>query len=238
MIIDCVADLHGYYPELEGGDLLIVAGDLTARHAKKEFTEFGEWYHAQDYKKKILVAGNHDVLIETGDYYFNHDWMGYLCDSGTEFEFEQEIEEEHKFKGPISYKVKRKLKIWGSPWSLWFDGINPACKAFTGSEKDLEKKYALIPDDIDILITHSPPYGILDGIPLEDGTLFHVGSKSLENRVFFMTSLQLHIFGHIHENGGRIIERTSDCSCNHISINASIVNENYEHVNKPIRIEI
>jgi len=28
MIIDCISDLHGYYPELEGGDLLIIAGDL------------------------------------------------------------------------------------------------------------------------------------------------------------------------------------------------------------------
>ncbi len=34
MIIDCISDLHGYYPKLEGGDLLIVAGDLTARVGK------------------------------------------------------------------------------------------------------------------------------------------------------------------------------------------------------------
>jgi len=31
MEITCVSDLHGYYPELPGGDLLIVAGDLIAR---------------------------------------------------------------------------------------------------------------------------------------------------------------------------------------------------------------
>lgn len=31
MIIDCIGCLHDHYPELEGGDLLIVTGDLTAR---------------------------------------------------------------------------------------------------------------------------------------------------------------------------------------------------------------
>lgn len=36
MIIDCISDLHGYYPELGGGDLLIVAGDLTARDTPEE----------------------------------------------------------------------------------------------------------------------------------------------------------------------------------------------------------
>lgn len=36
MIIDCISDLHGQYPQLEGGDLLIVAGDLTARDKPKD----------------------------------------------------------------------------------------------------------------------------------------------------------------------------------------------------------
>lgn len=30
MIIDFISDTHGHYPELEGGDLLIVAGNPTA----------------------------------------------------------------------------------------------------------------------------------------------------------------------------------------------------------------
>jgi Icc-related predicted phosphoesterase len=39
MIIDCISDLHGAQPKLEGGDLLIVAGDLTARDTEQQATK-------------------------------------------------------------------------------------------------------------------------------------------------------------------------------------------------------
>ncbi len=35
MIIDCISDLHGFKPNLNGGDLLIIGGDLTARDNTK-----------------------------------------------------------------------------------------------------------------------------------------------------------------------------------------------------------
>lgn len=40
MIIDCISDLHGYFPKLQGGDLLLIAGDLTARDEPYQFEEF------------------------------------------------------------------------------------------------------------------------------------------------------------------------------------------------------
>ena len=219
MIIDCISDLHGHHPELEGGDLLIVAGDLTASDKAYQYFEFREWLLKQQYNIKIFISGNHDCLIEMGRFYFSNEWIGadYLCDSGTEFEG---------------------LKIWGSPWTKTFKGMNPHCKAFTcDTEEQLAEKWKLIPDDIDILVTHSPPYGILDGIPnMYDGTYFHAGSKSLDKRIFYSTSLQLHVFGHIHENGGKIIERTQNVCDKHMSVNASYVNEHYKPVNKPIRV--
>ncbi len=215
VIIDCVSDLHGYYPKLEGGDLLIVAGDLTAKHTEKEWHEFSTWMNDQKYEKIIFIAGNHDTMIEKWDHEQDaegykgpvsdpNDRIEYLCDSGTEFEG---------------------LKIWGSPWSPWFSGINPKCTAFTGNEEDLSKAYEKIPSDTDILITHTPPYGILD--KCKKG---HVGSESLRNQMFRIKP-KLLIFGHIHECGGTKIDLVST-----ICVNASIVNERYEHVNKPIQV--
>lgn len=213
MIIDCISDLHGEYPELEGGDLLIIAGDLTASDKPIQYECFFDWLGKQQYKKKIFISGNHDNQAMS-----QFDWgenVEYLYDSGTQFEG---------------------LKIWGSPWSLWFYGINPHCKAFTATDRQLNKEYELIPDDTGILITHSPPYGIFDKIQrnpwrhdLDDD--LHVGSVSLRNHVMMRVKPKLHVFGHIHEGGGNILDTNVTKF-----INCSYMNEDYEPVNKPIRI--
>lgn len=98
MIIDCVSDLHGFYPELPGGDLLIVAGDLTSSDCLYEYDKFHDWALTQDYKNVIVIGGNHDHFLQKNPYYFpiDDDGFHYLCDSSTEFEG---------------------LKIWGSPWT-------------------------------------------------------------------------------------------------------------------------
>lgn len=215
MKIDCISDLHGHYPKLEGGDLLIVAGDLTASDRPSEYLLFAQWIAKQNYKHRVFIAGNHDNklknLIE-----MKLVVADYLCDSGIEFEG---------------------LKIWGTPWTKTFPGMNPHCKVFTcHTEEELMDKWELIPKDTDILITHSPPYGIFDGIQIEDGSLFHTGSVRLRNIVLSkerMPKLKLHCFGHIHEWGGHNFS-SIDCEF----VNASHVNEKYKPVNKPITIII
>lgn len=228
MIIDCVSDLHGNYPALEGGDLLIVAGDLTATDGVDEYLNFYEWLDEQEYKKKVVVAGNHDSELAKPEYEGRNDRFHpalYLCDSGTEFEW---FETEDTKWGARHLDGCRhlKLKIWGSPWTKRFPGMNPKCMAFTvETEEELAEKWAMIPEDVDILVTHCPP--ALRG--LDAG----FGSASLNNTVSLRpTNLKLHVFGHIHEGYG---ERY----CKPVRyINASHVNEYYEPVNKPIRIEL
>lgn len=213
MIIDCVADLHGHYPKLEGADLLIVAGDLTARDTYLEYEDFFEWLEKQDYKKKVLIAGNHDNNLQLViDEQVCEDEVTYLCDSGTEFEG---------------------LKIWGSPWTKTFRGMNPKCKAFTvDTEDELMDRLEKIPHDTDILITHSPAYSILDKV--ESG--FCVGSPYLYNWFKYCGRPKLHVFGHIHEAYGQE-ERFPGYNDTMVkSVNCSHVNERYQPVNKPVRI--
>ncbi len=233
LIIDCISDLHGFYPELDGGDLLLIAGDYTNSDKIKDWDEFFRWLKVQKYRKKILVAGNHDNLMHKSfpktkeefdtcselQYIFqdSKEDYEYLCDSGTEFEG---------------------LKIWGSPWTKTFERMNPKCKAFTcDTEDQLAEKWALIPDDTDVLITHIPPFGIFDGVGTNpyDNTEYRTGSLSLINNVIDVVRPKLHVFGHIHEHGGKQL-LYKHRGLNTLCVNASYVNERYQPVNKPVRV--
>ncbi len=211
MEVTCISDLHGDMPSLKGGDLLIIAGDLTARDRLKQYQLFSEWLLDQEYSRKIIVAGNHDVLLQKCSLidlpYLDAE---YLCDSGTEFEG---------------------LKIWGTPWTPYFDGVNPSCAAFMiRSEYVLKDKFDLIPEDTDILVTHGPCYGRLDFTQWGD----NAGSVSLRSRVDYLRTKQLkyHIHGHIHEAYGLHEEGGLK------TLNVARMDRAYNPKNKIVNIEI
>jgi 3',5'-cyclic AMP phosphodiesterase CpdA len=239
MVIDCISDLHGYLPKLDGGDLLIVAGDLTARDLPEEVDAFYLWLEAQDYKKKIFIAGNHDNSLEDIEPYKSQidARIEYLCDSGAEFVYYPPLD----LDKPVGFR--QKLKIWGSPWTRSFKGECPDCLAFTKStEAELAEKWALIPGDTDILVTHSPPYGIMDEVKDHwAGKIENVGNKSLAAAIWRVKP-KLCIFGHIHEGYGKLKQDYGDHGAKHSTsithVNASYVDEHYHPVNQPIRIEI
>lgn len=224
MDITCVSDLHGNLPDLEGGDLLILAGDYTSNDRIPGWHKFFDWLDRQNYRKKVVIAGNHDNFCKnwavsgtfTSDEYDQmypgeKPTLDYLCDSGIEFEG---------------------LKIWGSPWTSRFDGINPKCCAFTGAnDEEIAPKFDLIPSDVDILITHSPPFTIRD--LLDDGK--QVGSPSLMAAHLQRLRPKLWVFGHIHEGYGQDGPYQWN---NTIYLNASHVNERYQPVNKPFRVMV
>ena len=97
----------------------------------------------------------------------------------------------------------------------------------------MKKKWEQIPKDTDILLTHTPPYGILDNVLRANGDLGeNVGCPHLRDKVKEI-QVRLHVFGHIHANGQQVY---TDYKTNYI--NASLMNEAYELENKPIILEI
>lgn len=221
LIIDCISDLHGHYPKLSGGDILIIAGDLTCNDKPTQYLKFWNWLGEQNYKKIIYIGGNHDNYLQQCSSIVNEVCSNaqYLCDSGTEFEG---------------------LKIWGMPWSILFKGQNPNCCAFTvNNEDELSDKMESIPHNIDILITHEAPYSIRDMIRDQIyPDVRHVGSRYLYNWFKYVQRPYLHVFGHIHEGYGIEKEFISWDNKDVISVNASHVNAWYNPVNQPIRIEL
>lgn len=57
-------------------------------------------------------------------------------------------------------------------------------------------KESMIPDDVDVLITHEPPVMILD-----ESDCTHWGNALLRARVF-QVKPKLHLFGHVHKANG------------------------------------
>ena len=88
------------------------------------------------------------------------------------------------------------------------------------------KNISMIPSDTDVLITHSPAYGILD---FDDGIYY--GDEQLLSKV---TEIQprLHLFGHIHAQHGILTEHGITFS------NGAIMNADYTTLNLPNVLEI
>jgi len=239
LAITAISDLHGHHPrDLLGGDLLIICGDITASDKLVQWHKFYEWLRNQQYRKKVLIGGNHDRFLsqfassqETRELF---EMFGNDPDLQPDDDFEYLLDSGCEFEG---------LKIWGSPWSLSFEGINPHCRAFTGTDGDLRGKFDLIPDDVDILISLAPPFGTLD-VNKWGG---RCGSKALADRILDLKKLRLHFFGHIHESYGSCHAYYSTPDARnldeftpggHLSVNCSIMNANYSPVNGPFNIEI
>jgi Icc-related predicted phosphoesterase len=170
--IVCISDTHELHRELElpDGDILIHAGDFTMfSKSAAAIRDFNDWLGELPHPHKIVIPGNHEFFLEADSSKRNLiSNATLLIDEGTEI---------------------MGLKIWGSPITPLYGG------AFgRSSPVDRVRLYATIPDDVDILVTHGPPYGVLDTAP---GSAYHAGCPEL---LAAATRLKprLHVFGHIH----------------------------------------
>lgn len=177
MRIVCISDTHNLHGSIvvPDGDLLIHAGDLSGRGTMPEILAVNRWLGSLPHKHKVIIAGNHDFGFEREPALFRS-----LITNAHYLQHEAiEIEG---------------LKIFGSPYTPWFHNWafniqNPA---------EMERLWAHIPDDTDVLITHGPPEGVLD---MTDGGM-GAGCGPLMRRIEQIQP-RLHVFGHIHEAAGR-----------------------------------
>ena len=171
----------------------------------EDFAQF--LFEQKMFRHKIVVAGNHDFCFEDkrraqAEKLFQERGIVYLCDTGVEIEG---------------------FKFWGSPVQPWFMDW-----AFNMEEGEpLKRHWEKIPSNTDVLITHTPPFGILDQTIKKE----HVGCKELLKKVMEIKPL-IHAFGHIHESYGlRKVKQVQ-------FINASSLDRFYTGFNEPIKTSL
>mmetsp|Transcript_51606 Transcript_51606/g.85587 ORF Transcript_51606/g.85587 Transcript_51606/m.85587 type:complete len:291 (+) Transcript_51606:102-974(+) len=169
------------------GDILIHAGDALFKNLDANNTtsiqRVSAWLAQQCCRQQILIGGNHEMLLdELGASESKKAFSGYIEDELLEFEG---------------------LRIYGTPLSRPYKhggesedgdilGVNKAFQTNTFA------RVAKIPTaNIDVLITHGAPHGILDEI---NGN--HVGCPVLMRKVQELRP-RLHIFGHVHHQGAK-----------------------------------
>lgn len=208
MQITFISDTHGKHEQVfipPNTDLLIHAGDISNIGRVQGVQDFLDWYDKIDVPHKVFIGGNHDYLLENNSSLFrsmlsSYPKLVYLEDNGIEI---------------------AGIKLWGSPITPYFH--NWAFNRWRG--EDIKRYWDLIPDDIDILITHGPPHGYGDKTMM--GQL--VGCVDLLNAIERIQP-RYHVFGHIHEDYGIFETATTTF------INASVLNLQYRMVNPPVVI--
>lgn len=227
MKICAMSDLHGYLPEVEPCELLLICGDTvplehqgSSRSTYKWYsTIFKEWGLSIPCNKIIFIAGNHELHLPNhyNDYkqLFHNDYkITYLCN------------EEYIYTS----KSGKKYTIFGTPYCQIFGNW-----AFMANSETLLSKYEKIPELCDILITHDQPFGFGD-ILLQKDCYFADGSN-IGNKDLLYAILKkkpyLQLNGHLH-------------SCDHSEIdifgtkhyNVSLKDEHYNVVYKPLYLNI
>lgn len=204
-----ISDTHTMHDKvaMPQGHILVHAGDMALDGSTREVQNALNWLNNQPFEHIVAIAGNHD-------------WA-FARRHRNELDFGRVIYLENTFCTIDG------VKFWGSPVTPWF--CDWAFNVHRGAP--IRQYWKEIPNDVDVLITHGPPHGILDQTESYHDT-DHLGCEELFERVDALTQPLVHVFGHIHGGYGHTQFG------NQRFYNASVVNELYDVVHDPWEVEL
>lgn len=245
MKIATISDCHGQWARADypAADVLVMAGDLLKNYSydrtQDAFEQLVELValrkhlesllEAGRYKYVVICAGNHDFAFER----INKEAVEALYGAPAE---DCALQGGGK-NGGIHYLQDREVqlmvdgswrKFYGSPYTPWFHSWafnlpNPDINMMRASmvAKTLWK---MIPEGLDVLVTHGPPYGVLDACISGE----RVGCKHLKERLDRLgkAAPKVHVFGHIHHSFGQQ-ELVGDNGNWMKAVNTAILGEDY-----------
>ena len=227
-----ISDTHNLHDELDlpVGDVLIHCGDYSYSGQDNEVISFLTWMQEQTKKYRLVIGGhgNHELGPYEDREHFNE----------LKTVFAPDVIWPHMriFTDPVT-----SLNFFFSPYVTTINGR----WAFEASSSEYQEIVKHIPDYVDILISHGPPFNILDTFVRHSIDWdsqqndyahsireFKIGSKVLAERIKEIEP-KLVCFGHCHENGGQTVKIGGT-----IYVNGAVLNENYEIANEPVIVNL
>jgi Icc-related predicted phosphoesterase len=207
MKIVIISDTHAKHEELGmlRGDVMIHCGDSGFGFGASDLVVdlLDDWFGRQAFGLILCIGGNHDFGLQARvgvrDPVFRN--AVYLQDDSVRY---------------------RGFTFYGAPWVPEL-----AAWAFYLAPDDIREKWERIPDTTDILITHSPPHGVLD----RNSRGKSCGCPDLLRRVLDVGP-RIHCFGHVHAGAGTLKLRGTTF------VNASMVNSQYQIARRPYEFEV
>lgn len=187
-----ISDIHGVVSALPKisvpYDLILIGGDLTSGYDMREDFYFMEngflpWLDSLPTKEVHATFGNHDKYINKLKKYGN---------------------------GICSFHINEMIELFGL--KFFFTPYTRRCSeqsnAFTcETEDELYEIFSKIPSDVDVIVSHAPPAGVLDKDHLGRSWGSHAMARVLNNNAVsnhqWNTHLQLFLCGHTHHCGGQ-----------------------------------
>lgn len=180
------SDTHGfergwslYDDTMPPGDVFIHCGDYSRDFGSWNDTlRFAQWVGNLPYTHRLVCPGNHDYAVD-----------------------EHRARAAQLFKKHGAHMIGvEKIVIEGAVFDgspvMPVSGYTPAF-GFEAEEVEREREYGRI-GRVDVLITHTPPLGILDQTAKGN----HLGCGILRTKIFEAIRPKLHCFGHVHEARG------------------------------------
>lgn len=234
MKIAIISDLHGFtpmYPSdywkgLEECEMLCICGDIIPLCIQTCITdsiwwlknEFKPWLESLPVEKIVFIAGNHDFVFERKyeeikQMFSKSDKITYL---------------HHDYLDYISNQDSKVYRIFGTPYCKIFGSW-----AFMLDNDTLKEKYAQIPDNVDVLLSHDAPM-------VEEVGVIHQGWQrgTDAGNMPLADAIKEHkprysFCGHIHSGDHNLVEVGETKFAN-----TSVVNEQYNLVYEPMIVRI
>jgi uncharacterized protein len=191
-------------------DVFIHAGDLMYGGTESEWNGRVDSLASVDAKLKLYIPGNHDMFVQ----YYTGAANGDLRQRANVRMLGTHVDH-------YTYDLPNKMRVLGLPFVTDLPGW-----AFNRTEEELYILAQMLAERIrraDIVVSHSPPKGILDGS--------HWGVQAW-NYLQNIFKPEIWICGHIHENYGVY------CKNGTTFYNVSMLDRQYQYANRPVLLEI